>query len=295
LARELRAEDIDDELFRSAGWILFTLIGSRGYPDRLDIDDYEDGPEAIRLFLQHVAAREEQLETFRSVARIVDYLELRESCYDVHGHWTDEKQADARGRLRSRWSDDERTHVATQARWILERPAWRRLVDDELRSPDHGTFSRAERAARWFGDDTVTVMLRRLRVYPHDDPSWFNASRLADEDQFDELLELARERVELNEPGDDALAYSWLVGIRQELERFPGKGWPLFRAALESPTLGQRRFGIGFLRDVPGGLWPDGADRVLEMVARSDPDDEMRQWATELSEERASSGRVTTP
>lgn len=89
LARELRAEEIDDELYRSAGGILVAMIRARVFEHQEDIADYEDGPEAISLFLHHVDKRPEQLKTFEHVAVIVDYLDQRESSYDWFDKWTD--------------------------------------------------------------------------------------------------------------------------------------------------------------------------------------------------------------
>lgn len=297
LAGELIVDEIDDELYRSAGQILAALIRSRIYVGREDIDDYEKAPEAINLFLEHVARRREDLEAFEPVAVIVDYLELRRSPYTdpFESHWSAEGRAHAMDRVRARWSDEERSRVSTHARWILQRPAWRSLIVDGLASPDHWTFSLAERAARWLGDDTVPSMLARLREHPEDGHSWFEVSRLADEAQFDELLELARERVALHEPGDEEWAPRWTLGIHQEVGRFPGKGWQLFRAELESPILRDRRYGLGGLERIVEFPWPQDAEEIVATIALSDSDEEVRTRARNLLSDRSGAGRVTTP
>jgi hypothetical protein len=82
-----------------------------------------------------------------------------------------------------------------------------------------------------------------------------------------------------------------------EMERFPGRGWPLVRTALEGLLVIERQFGLRglswFLED--GWRWPTDADDVLDPMARSDPDQRTRGWATDLLELNQSPGRVTTP
>jgi hypothetical protein len=284
LVAELRADEIDDALYLAAGRILSKLIEARPY-DSQDIDDYENGPEAIRLFLSHVSRREERLETFEPIAAIVDFLELRDGIDDPFNGERRRKES-----LPAGWADDERVRTATFARWILQRPAWRRAIDEGLRSADHWTFALAEEAARWLGDNTVPLMVARLREHPDDDHTWFEVAKLADEEQFEELVEMARDRVEVHEPDDEQWRPNWTIGIHQEVERFPDKGWPLFRAQLESPILRDRHWGLGGLERVVDGHWPDEADAIVEAIARSDPDEEIRTRARDLLSRKAKGG-----
>ena len=89
----------------------------------------------------------------------------------------------------------------------------------------------------------------------------------------------------------------WMLMISQEMQRFPGIGWPLVRTALQGPLVIERRFGLRglrwFLED--GWRWPTEADDLLDLMARSDPDQQTRGWATDLLELSQSPGRVTTP
>jgi hypothetical protein len=59
----------------------------------------------------------------------------------------------------------------------------------------------------------------------------------------------------------------------------------------------ERRLGLRslrwFLED--GWRWPTDADDVLDLIARSDPDQQTRGCATDLLELRQSPGRITTP
>lgn len=298
LATALRADEIDHVLFGTAGEILGNLIKARVYEAREDIDDYAEGPEVIRRYLAHAAQKEAMLESFAPLALIVDYLELRDGEEAVHvpgwlEHWR------SRRPLPKGWTKEERERSATHARWILQRPAWRELIEDGLLSEDGRTFQLSESAARWFGEDTFPAVLDRIRRNVGNDSGWFQATTLArDIGRWNEVLEVGLERLRRHDTPERPMFAHWMFMITQEMQRFPGTGWQLFRAALQSPLVIERRFGLRglwwFLED--GWRWPDDADDVLDPMARADPDQETRGWATELLELSQSPGRrVTTP
>ena len=300
LAAALRADEIDDVTYRAAGQILLHLIEARPSEWSEDIDDYEDGPEAIRRYLWHVDRRTPRFEAILPIAKIVDYLELRdrdEAREMAFARLDREDPWSSRRPLPKGWTNEERERSATFARWILQRPAWRELIDEGLRSDDGWVFDQAETAATWFGDDTFPVVLDRARRRT-DDSGWYRATTLArDAGRWNEVLDAAYEKLMRHESKDGPMFPHWLTMITQEMQRFPGMGWPLFRAALQSPLRMERRFGVGglgfFLED--GWIWPSDADDLLDVLARTDPDRETRGWATELLESSQSTGRVTTP
>jgi hypothetical protein len=296
LASALSAQEIDDAVYMAAGRILVNLIAARAIETHQDIDDYADGPEAIRRYLAHAARKQETLEGFAPLALIVDYLELRDG----------EEASVLRGTERRRnrrplpkgWTKKERERSATYARWILRRSAWRELIEDGLRSEDVRTFHLAEDAAGWLGDDTFPVILDRIRRSPTDDSVWTDATRRAqDVGQWNEVLQAAIERLSRHDTPEVGMFPRWMLMISQEMQRFPGMGWPLVRTALERPLVIERRFGLRslgwFLEDE--WRWPTDADDVLDLMARSDPDQQTRGWATDILELSQSPGRVSTP
>ena len=296
LASALNAQEIDDVVYMAAGRILMNLIAARTNPTQKNIDDYPDGPEAIRRYLAHAAGKQETLESFAPLALIVDYLELR------GGEEPSVKRGTAHSRNRRSlpkgWSKKERERFATYARWILQRSAWRQLIQDGLWSEDVQTFHLAEHAARWLGDDTFPVILDRIRRSPTDDSVWTEATtRAQDMAQWNEVLHAAIERLSRHDTREVRMFPWWMLMISQEMQRFPGIGWPLVRTALKGPLVIERRFGLRglswFLED--GWRWPTDADDVLDLMARSDPDQQTRGWATDILELSQSPGRVTTP
>ena len=297
LAAAMSADEIDDVLYAAAGTILMNLIEARIYETTEDIDDYDDGPEVIRRYLSHAAQKEAKLESFAPLALIVDYLELRDGEARLSTpEWAERWRS--RRPLPKGWTKEERERSATFARWILQRPAWRELIEEGLVSEDRRTFQLSESAARWLGDDTFPVVLDRIRRNIGDDSGWFQATTLPrDIGRWNEVLEVGVERLRRHDTPEGPRFPEWMLMITQEMRRFPGAGWDLLRAALEGPLVIERRFGLSglwwFLED--GWRWPDDADDVLDPMARADPDQETRGWATELLELGQSPGRVTTP
>lgn len=109
---------------------------------------------------------------------------------------------------------------------------------------------------------------------------------------IDELLEIAEDRIELHATGPGPHFPGWMLYLEQGLDRFPDRGWPLYRTALRSPVKMERRFGIRQLNGMEPERWPREAERMLSAIAHADPDDETRRWAVESLEEH---DRTTRP
>ena len=297
LRTELAAAEIDDELCTAAGAILQMLIEDRVYETRDCIDDYADGPEGIRLFLSHLRRRPERLQDVQPLLTILDYLELRGGVdFNIFPEHRGKLADRLAGRPLAGWTDDDRARAATLARWVLNRPGWRRAIEDGLRSPDGFTFYLAVRAAMRLGDDVAPVLIERLRQDPFaDEITWQDAVRSADEEGFDDLLEIALTRLSEHHPYDSWRFPGWLRSVLDGLRRFPGKGWELVREGLISNVMMERRFGINGLSAFGAEPWPVEAVGLAMALARSDPDEMNRELAAELLEEHGDPGRVSTP
>jgi hypothetical protein len=297
LRAELEAEEIDEELCRAAGAILETLIEDRPYETKESIDDYGDGPQTIKSYLAHLSRRPERLESIQPLMTIIDYLELRGGVsWGMYPEFRERLVAKVAGRPLAGWDDADRARTATFARWVLQRPGWRRAIEDGLGSDDSHTFYLAHRAARRLGDDVFPVLLERLRRDPFEsDISWHDAVRTADEEGFDQLLDVAFSRMSEHRPYESWMFPDWLRYILEGFDRFPGKGWPLIREGLASPVMMERRFGIGGLETFGDRPWPPEALGLLVEVMRSDPDEYNHDRAAELLEEYGFPGRVGTP
>ncbi len=234
LRAALEAEEIDEELCRAAGAILQQLIEDRPSETRESIDDYGDCPQTIKLFLAHLSHRSERLESIQPLMTLIDYLELGGGVdWNIYPEFREKLVARVAGRPLAGWNDEDRARTATFARWVLQRPGWRRAIDEGLRSEDTYTFYLAQRAAQRLGDDVFPVLLDRLRRDPfEDDISWNDAARAADEEGFDQLLDVAFSRLIEHRPYESWRFPDWLRSILEGFERFPGKGWLLIRKGL---------------------------------------------------------------
>ena len=297
LRAALEAEEVDDELSSAAGAILETLIEDRPYPTKESIDDYGEGPQAIKSYLAHLSRRPERLESMQPLMTIIDYLELLGGVsWSMYPEFRERLVAEVAGRPLAGWDDPDRARTATFARWVLQRPGWRRAIDEGLGSEDSYTFYLAQRASRRLGDDVFPVLLDRLRRDPFEsDISWHDAVRTADEEGFDQLLAVAFGRLTEHRPYESWMFPDWLRSILEGFERFPGKGWPLIREGLASPVMMERRFGIGGLQSLGDRPWPPEAVGMLVEVMRSDPDEDNRDIAAEVLEDHGFPGRVGTP
>ncbi|HEX7331214.1 MAG TPA: hypothetical protein VF290_06930, partial [Pyrinomonadaceae bacterium] len=77
--------------------------------------------------------------------------------------------------------------------------------------------------------------------------------------------------------------------VLQELRRFPGKGWPLIRAGLQSPTVRNRNMAVQALASWDRASWPHEAAQLLTDAIEVEPNDITRASMVEALE----GGRLT--
>jgi hypothetical protein len=70
--------------------------------------------------------------------------------------------------------------------------------------------------------------------------------------------------------------HSELSFVLQGLVAFPGKGWPLIRAGLQSPVVNNRFKAMRVLAAWGRARWPDDAEMVVRRALKNEPDDELR-------------------
>ena len=129
LLAALRGDDIDRELLDAAGEIIAALV--TGGPAE-ELDDWDDGADAIEAYLSVLTTRAETLRDYRGVAAVRDFL-AREDEWDKRS---------ARG-----WTATRRTAFEGVCRELLGLPAWRELATTALASPD--------RVKSWLGDQVL--------------------------------------------------------------------------------------------------------------------------------------------
>lgn len=262
--------DVDDALLIGAADLLLALVNGGPAPD---LTSYDDGADAAERFLDHVAARTE--------AGHFD-LDWLGGVLALHEFVTGDR--DWAALEASGWSAEHREALAKIATAILKRPEWEAAVDAALESTnDRG---RGQQLARMLELDTFERVAARLERDPVDSGAWFDLMRqldaplrveramaIAEQLPLDTIATGAAEELGL---GPDYVVHGCLDMILQCLDRFPGRGWPLLAAALESPVIRNRNTAIRALAAWPRADWPKETKKALEAARDAEPSADVR-------------------
>ena len=273
LLEALRGSDVDRELLDAACEIIEALV--MGGPAE-DLDDWEDGADAIEAYLSVLTTRAESIRDYRGVAAVRDFLAREDG-------WGERS---ARG-----WTATRRSAFEGVCAKILGLPAWRELATTALASPDRVQSWLGDQVLRDLGVSTFEHHFAAVRADPHEG-SWFDAWQQADGDGAKRLVQLARDTLPLDDiasgasrevgvgPGwADHFALDWTL---QGLRDYPGVGGDLLMVGLRSPTVRNRNISLQALGHWPAHAWPDGARTLLTAMAGGDPDEQVRDRAQQL-------------
>ena len=166
---------------------------------------------------------------------------------------------------------------------ILSRPGWEQKVRSGLDSEDRDSFWTATEAARLLGIDAWDLYFERVK---RGEDLWFFVVQTSDSNRIDRVIAFAEEVLPLQEIASgpsDSLGlgpnfqhHNALDFVLQELGRFPGKGWPLIRAGLHSPSVRNRNMAVRALASWRRTAWPDDAERLLRDAIEAEPNDQTR-------------------
>lgn len=274
LTTALQRTEVDRQLLTSAGEIIEALI--MGGPAQ-DIGDIDDAPAMLDAYLDLLDDRAETLGDLRTTTSIDRMLNGGEDADARAGHG---------------WTQQDQERLAIKANRILAQPQWPEVVAEGLASEDDHTFWLAKEAAPRFGIATFDLFLERLSADPLGG-SWFDAWQTADtDDRRNSLVDLARATFQPNvivngSPssmgfGPEFRAHLEFDFTLQELRNHPGTGRDLISLGLTSPTIRNRNMALGALKEWPLATWPDDALDLLRRMASDDPQEQVRQDASEL-------------
>jgi hypothetical protein len=273
LVRHLE-EPVDPEALDAACDIVSALL--MGGPAE-DIDDYADGARAIILLLRRLDESATRLGHFLVADDIGRFLARDDGC---------EKRAQ-RG-----WTDEVRTEAQRLVAAVRAKPHWEALALEGLDSTDSQQFYEAERTARSLGHDTYAAHWRRVVGDPIGG-NWWAVMHHATDERIDEILEFATTSLPLDDIGagpgtslglgPEWAAHQALDFIVQDLNRFPGRGWPLIRAALRSPVVRNRNMAVNALFGWEPADWPADAAGLVSAALDEEPDERVRERLRRLS------------
>ncbi|HEX6649675.1 MAG TPA: hypothetical protein VF075_09050, partial [Pyrinomonadaceae bacterium] len=261
LLAALCQRDADEKLLKGAGSILTALVDGRRGP-AAGIDSYPDGAEATQLYLQHLQPRELDLEDYIAVSTIESFLNEEDGeVKDPHLGWP-----------------ERRAKLLQLTGAIRSQPDWEQKIRAAIDSENRDTFWRATWAAQLRGLDVWDVYFERLK---RGEDQWLFAMQTKDRERIDRVITLAEETLPLDEiasgPSDslglgpEFQHHSALDYVLQELPRFPGRGWPLIRAGLQSPTVRNRNKAVEALASWDRNTWPAEAEPLLKRTLELEP------------------------
>ncbi len=260
LLYELQQHKVDDSLLLAAGDLIGALL--QGGPAQ-NIDDYSDGSEVVRLYVNHVSQPDKNLysEQFLVLEAIRNFVSNEE----------DNREE----RAKKGWSEDLRNTITYKIAAILGRPEWEEKIKAELESrvdsKEYKPFHVAALVAQELGIATWGYYYKRQQMGVSDE--WYYLMQTEDTDKIDKALALAEIAIPLDEIatgpadelgiGNEFKYHQALDFIVQGLKRFPGKGWKFIKTSLRSPAIRNRNVAIKALSIWGKENWPDEAESLL--------------------------------
>lgn len=270
----LRGEP-DEQQLRGAGWILEALLTGDDGPAE-GMNDYSDGVEAMRLFLNHLPGRTPKLDSLVVVSAIEGFLR------------DDERGGSVRG-----LTPGGRRELQEQCAAIIADESWNPLVDLGLAAAGEMEFRLATSAAQALGRDVWEVLFERLLARRGEDIGlWYQVCQTEDPARMERVVRFAEESLPLDAiatgPGEEMGLgpefgyHSMLDFVLQELRRFPGEGWVLIRTGLASPVIRNRYMALYAIGSWGEGKWGPEVRLVLESARAAEPDDDVRERMDEV-------------
>jgi len=264
----LRCPEPDDALLVGAGEILTTLIRGREGPAE-GIGDYPEGAEAAELYLAHLRRRPRLgVEHLLAAGAIREFLAEQDGeAQDPDLGWPARHDA-----------------IVEHAEAVLARPDWPEIVNRGLTSSEPETFHRAAAADQVLEIDVWSFYFERLQ---HGEDMWYFVMQTDDPERIDRVVALAEERLPLERiasgPGEelglgsDFRDHRALDFVLQDLRRFPGHGWLLVRAGLQSPVIRNRNMAVRALAAWDRSAWPPEAEFLLRSALAHEPYEPTRE------------------
>lgn len=271
LAEALALPEPDDDLVHGARVILSALTRGRGGPAS-GLESYEDGPLAVERFLEILSARSLTIEDFVLLHQIRRFLKDEDEAY---------------GSGAERWSA-VRMDLGAKVDALLDRDEWPRRVRRAVEAEGDDFFVAIE-AADILGVDIWDVHFRRLQG---GEEAWYHVMQTDDRERAERVVAHAEATLPLAEiaigpakelgMGPEWSAHGALDFVLQELGRFPGLGWPLIKAGLESPVIRNRNMALRALEGWESEEWPADAIDVLGHAIEREPVEETRERMEEV-------------
>lgn len=261
------ATEHDHALMLGAAEILYVLLNEGPVPG---ISDYDDGAKSCQRYLQNVIA---QLP-----AHPLHYLASKRI-----GEWAQSEKS---------LSDDLSTPLAAMSAEVVALTIWDEVTEQAIAGEEGYEFNLAIEVCRDRQRDPFPTLFARQRENP-ESALWYQLMQTEDADKASQVCSLAETQFDLNTIASgptlsSGMGPKWnshrqLDSVLQELKRFPQMGWPLLKAALQSPVIRNRHMAINALE-----AWPRDSLSVhrqyIEECANGESCEEVQQRLKKLQE-----------
>lgn len=275
LREALAPIEIDEELLDGAGGLIVALL--LGGPAQ-DIDDYDDGVAVVTRYLDHVRGSPLPLERVGVVAQMARWLASPD------GEWEE--------RITRGWTASVRAALGRVCSELLERPETIAVVDEGLRSADDATFCAADYVAALLGIDTFEQHMALLARDHLRSRSWYEVVRQVDDSRILQVVTLAEDTLglatvatgpdDLLGVGPEFAVHGCVDFVLQGLGPFPGMGWTIVSAAIQSPVIRNRIGALGVLDAWGLSHFPVDALELLRRAHQLEPHETVRSMMRAL-------------
>jgi hypothetical protein len=274
LIEALSEDAVDDELLDGVCRIVRALLC--GGP-AADIDDYPDGPLAVRSLVGHLEERCDTLARLGTVRQIRDWLESPGT--PDRDIWAERAE---RG-----WSETVRAELVAVCSEILGRPGWVDVVRTAYRSGDADQEHRAWYMAEAVGADLWEATFAKLDATPLESHLYWRLMRTDDPARLARVVAFVEAHLPLAEiatgPADELglgpafQAHGCLDMVLQDMKREGVYSAVLVTAGLRSPVVRNRNMAINALEGRPVGAWGEEVVRAVERSVAEEPCGDVRE------------------
>lgn len=268
LLSEISEEKVDTELLNGAGDLIDTLITGEGGPAE-GVRDYEDGAKVTEHLLEHYQDRELSLDQYLVVGTISSFLSREDD-------WADLEE--------NGWTSALRAKLLEVCKSLLHQPRFKSLVEQALQSDDDVEFHAASRGAQLLELDIWDRYFQRVKAGKS---GWYYLMQSNDEDRIKKVVSLAEEVIPLEQiatgvgdslgMGPEFKHHGDLDFVLQDLRRFPGLGWKLINAGLNSPVVRNRNMSIMAIGKWGKDYWRDDTEAKLESLLKIEPNEHTKE------------------
>jgi len=258
--------EVDTQLLTGAAEILRGMLN--GQPGT-HISGYSFAAQACEHYLAHVAPT--------GPTDLLHYLVVEE--------------IDRQVREEAFATEDERQRLKALCASILARPEWSMLTEAGLREDDVMVFDAALRIDREQGNDPWHAVYQRYQTQP-ENWLWYQLMQTDNPDYVAQVIALAESELDLGAiasgpqislgMGPQYQQHDALGSVLQDLNRFPGQGWNLIRAGLQSPVTRNRHMALNALKAWPAALLPAEAAALLQEANNKEPEKEVKERLAQL-------------